>query len=252
MAWAVGKQLLFERSRTEAWLRELRSPHLLRQPLTADPDILPARSYVTFSEAVSWLVYDKVMSSDELDAKQLDDRRHVVCYAEDEDEEGETEFEFGEWFAAYLAALVRLEDVDRILRDAMASGNLGIKEQNSAANLSGAKLQDVQFKRHDLERLWGSVAGGDSSGAAETSRLNREGAASTGGATAPSEVVPTRKRGRPGKGDKAATVYVKRFLNGHEVESLTLQGACDEIVKSGGKRVVPKTLARALTARGIQ
>jgi hypothetical protein len=202
-----GKPILFEHNKAEEWLAELRSPHLLRQPPFADPEILPARSYVTFSEAVSWLVYGKVMSSDELDATQLEDRRHVVRYAEDEDEEGETEIEFGEWFAPYLAELVRLEDANRILLDAMARGKLGANEQNGDANLSGAKLQDVQFKRHDLERLWGSVAGGDSSGASETSRLNREGADRTGGASAPPEFVPTQKLGRPEQNELVLKIF---------------------------------------------
>jgi hypothetical protein len=177
-----GKPILFEHSKAEEWLEGLRSPHLLRQPLTADPDILPARSYVTFSEAVSWLVYGKVMSSDELDATQLEDRRRVVRYAEDEDEEGETEIEFGEWFAPYLAALVRLEDAGRILRDAAERGKLGTKEQNGDANLSGANLQGAQFKRHDLERLWGSVAGVDSSGAVENEEGKSKGGAPPKGA----------------------------------------------------------------------
>ena len=96
----TGKPLLFERSQTEAWLLELRSPHLLQQPLFTNPEILPTRSYITFSEAVSWLVYGKIMSSDELDAKQLNDHRRAVRYAEDENEEGETETEFGEWFGS--------------------------------------------------------------------------------------------------------------------------------------------------------
>ena len=131
-----GKTILFEYSKAEEWLEGLRSPHLLRQPLFADPEILPARSYVTFSEAVSWLTYGKVMNSDELDAKQLHDISRVVRYAEDEDDEGETEFEFGEWFATYLAARVRLEGTSK---NALMSPNRG----------SG---------RHPASEFWHSVA----------------------------------------------------------------------------------------------
>ena len=93
---------------------------------------------------------------------------------------------------------------------------------------------------------------GSDAGASETSRLDREGADSTGGASAPPELVPTPKRGRPGTGDRAATVYERRFPDGHETEGLTLKGACNEIAKSDGPTVAPKTLARALKARGIQ
>lgn len=69
---------------------------------------------------------------------------------------------------------------------------------------------------------------------------------------APPELVPTPKRGAPNKGDRAATVYEKRFPDGHEVEHFTLQGACNEIAKIDRRTVSPKTLARALKARGIR
>ena len=226
-----GKPLFFECSRTEAWLRELCSPHLLRQPLFADPATLPARPYVTFSEAVSWLVYGKVMSSDELDAKRLADRRHVVRYAEDEDEEGETEIEFGEWFAPYLAALVRLEVVHRILRDAMERGKLGTKEQNGDAHLSGANLQGVQFARYDLERLGGSGT--------------PEELAAVGSAA----LAAPRPPGAPGRrnlGEVAAKVYRRVFPDGHEQLENSWESALDEIANHGAPKVSKRTLQRGL------
>jgi len=227
-----GKPLFFECSRTEAWLRELCSPHLLRQPLFADPATLPARPYVTFSEAVSWLVYGKVMSSDELDAKRLADRRHVVRYAEDEDEEGETEIEFGEWFAAYLAELVRLEEVHRILRDAMASGKLGTKEQNGDAHLSGANLQDVQFARHELERLCDSAAGGDSSGAAESEKGKSKGGA-----------LPTM--------NDAVASFHRQFPEGKPID-LSWSIIADRVSKDIGRKIAHENLTAALRNRGCK
>jgi len=221
-----GKPLFFECSRTKAWLLDLRSPHLLRQPLFADPAILPERPYVTLSEAKSWLTYGKVMNSDELHAKQLVDLSRVVRYAEDKDDEGKTEFEFGEWFATYLAARVRLEDAGRILRDAVKRGKLGTKEHYSDSN-----LQDAQFARHDLKHLYGSCAPEERSAVGSV------------------VLAAPRKRRAPGRqnlGVPAAEVYLEIFPQGHEELGHSWESALDEIAKHGAPKVHKRTLQRGL------
>ncbi len=119
-----GKQILFEEGKAEEWLEGLPSPYIMRNPPSADPALLPDRSYISLSEAVTWLVYPKPLNSDELHANQLTDRDHVVQYAEDERDEGETEAKFGKWFAAYLASQIRLEKACGVVRDEMARGDL--------------------------------------------------------------------------------------------------------------------------------
>ena len=231
LSWMNGKPLLFRQDQATEWLRGLRSPHLLPKPLLADPAILPQRPFATFSEAVSWLAYGEALDHRTLFARRQSEHDRVAQYAESESRP-EAEAEFGLWFAAYLAELVRLEEVHRILRDAMASGDLGTDEQNGDAHLSGANLQDVQFARHELERLWGSVAGGDISGAAESEKGKSKGGA-----------LPTM--------NDAVASFHRQFPEGKPID-LSWSIIADRVSKDIGRKIAHENLTAALRNRGCK
>ena len=91
---------------------------------------------------------------------------------------------------------------------------------------------------------------GSEAGESETSRLNREVADSTGGASAPPEFVPTPSlRSAPGRrnmGVVAAKVYLRVFSDGHERLGHTWESAIVEIVNRGAPKVSKRTLQRGL------
>ncbi len=272
--WANGKPLFFRKAESENWLRRLRSPHVLCNPPVADPASLPDRPYVTLSEAASWLAFGEAHDSMTLFSRMLKESGRASRYAEGGNET-ESEIDFGPWFATYLASLKRREHVRRILRDAMARGELvgrgrcqfqkgtsevqevspdvfqmtfhlvlendgiGIdpraENPDSDAFLNGGNWKDIRFARLDLERLWG------------TPEPQKNSFVGPRGPAAPRK---PRTAGRQNIGVVAARSYSELFPNGHEQLGHSWKTALDEIANRDGPRVSPRTLRRGLEARG--
>lgn len=272
MSWANGKPLFFGWDQAENWLRGLLSPHVLRKPPLGDPAALPDRPYVTLSEAVSWLAYGEALDKRALFARSLSDCGRAVRYAEGGDDV-EAETEFGPWFAAYLAALERGEHVRRILRDAMACGELvgrgrcQFPPPKRPSEVKPIPVDVFQLSVHlvlENDGIGIDPLATDPDNDAFLNGMNwkdirfaRHDLERLWGTSAPEESIavgPTasaapRKRGAPGRrnqGVVAATEYRRIFPGGHEHLGHSWDTAIVEIANHGAPSVSARTLRRGL------
>lgn len=278
-AWANGKQLCFPEDQAENWLRGLRSPHLIPDPIKMDSSRLPERPYIFLSECLSWLANAPIRDGAGTFAWEVDLYSRAINYVEGNPPElppdwtaGDDHCAFDRWFASGLAELVRRRRAAYVLRDALSTGDVVCRGRLQLDDdISGVQPVPIEVFQSTVDLKPGYDGIGMDrtipfeerdkdaflNGANWTHiRLARHDLTSLWGSENSSSGDPPlalshardRKSGRPRKQEAAREKYFIAFPNGHEARGFTWREAVDELIANHGMTSLSlATLKRAVS-----
>ena len=131
-----NRPFIFEREACIQWLRTIRSPHTLPNPLMRDASLLRGDTYISLCETVTWLANGVPKCAAEFQADSVvghDYLLHEVKRMEGEFD-GRGSDEFGDFIAEHLAQDVRIDEACREIENAVSSGKVDAYGSFSDAN----------------------------------------------------------------------------------------------------------------------